>query len=245
MSVTKDVHIVDCVQQMAADKIVVIDVIRGFTTAAAALNAGAARVLCVSTAADALAVARAHPGAMLAGEQAGLPPAGFELGNSPRDALAYCHAGSVVVLLTQNGTRALVRAKRAPTLVAAAAVNVSATAAWLRRQTQPGAVQIVCTDRVGEDHACAEHLAALLAGRSADELATASRVRAAADCHLAVWRRCHEPEACRAFRADADVCAAVDAYDFAMIGHERGMCVELVAEPPQDTDPVHEWTANA
>ena len=113
-----DIHIVNSLRETAADTVVMVDVIRGFTTAAAALNAGAAHVLCVSTAADALMLARAHPGALLAGEEAGLPPAGFELGNSPRDMGATCQPGTVVVLLTQNGTRELVRARPAPTLIA-------------------------------------------------------------------------------------------------------------------------------
>ena len=45
--------------------------------------------------------------------------------------------------------------------------------------------------------------------------------------------------------ADADDCAAVDAYDFAMIGRARGAYVELVAEPLSDTDTAPRWAANA
>src|SRR4051794_777891 len=230
MSVVSDVSIVADGTGARADTVVVVDVVRAFTTAAAALAAGAARVICAPTADDALAMRRTDPGAVLAGEEWGTPPAGFDLGNSPRELSRAGVRGAVVVLLSQNGTRSLAEAREAPTLLAAAAVNLAATAAWIRsRNAASRGVRIVCTDPNGEDRACAEHLAALVAGGAADARATAALVRTAADRHLEVWRRFHPPGACQGFRDDVDECAAVDAYDFAMVGRALGTCVELRA----------------
>lgn len=113
------------------------------------LDAGAAGVLCVSSVQEARALGRARPAAMLAGERWGLAPVGFQLANSPREMTAPHVSGALVVLVTQNGTAALVRCRHALILLAVAAVNMSATAAWIRSHEPAGPVRIVCTDSAG------------------------------------------------------------------------------------------------
>jgi 2-phosphosulfolactate phosphatase len=215
------VEIVDSTHERArgtAATTVVVDVIRAFTTAAAALDAGARRVVCVETVAAAQELAASRPGALLAGEEWGLPPAGFHAGNSPLELAAAPVAGRDVVLRSQNGTAALAAAVAAPRLLAAGLVNVSATARWIGRHGDRE-VTIVCSSDGDEDRACAEQLAEALAGRAPG--VHRARLRAAAAEHVAVWRRFHEPAAVRAFERDVEACLTLDVYDFAMLAASR------------------------
>ena len=63
--------------------VVVIDVIRAFTTAAVAFERGVTEIACVPSTEAARDLRRRHPGSLLAGEVNGLRPAGFDFGNSP------------------------------------------------------------------------------------------------------------------------------------------------------------------
>ncbi len=128
-----------------AECAVVIDALRATTTMAALMDAGASSVSAVSDIAQARDMASAA-GALLAGEVHGLPPEGFDLGNSPVEALEADLRGRDVVLFTTNGTRALCSAK---------ADIVSRRGADKRlgsgKDTRPttGAVRVVCAGNHG------------------------------------------------------------------------------------------------
>ncbi len=63
---------------------VVVDALRASATAAMLFDAGAAEILAVREVAEARAARREWPNALLCGERGGLPPDGFDFGNSPR-----------------------------------------------------------------------------------------------------------------------------------------------------------------
>jgi 2-phosphosulfolactate phosphatase len=87
--------------------VVVIDVIRATTSLLAMLEGGCAEVLIAPTLEAARTYRQAHPEVLLAGEEHGRTPVGFDFGNSPvafSDALL---AGRRVVFATTNGTRAV------------------------------------------------------------------------------------------------------------------------------------------
>jgi 2-phosphosulfolactate phosphatase len=130
---------------MAADYRVVVDVLRATTTIATLFAAGLDNLL----AADDIDVARSRAKAekrLLFGEVNGLPPAGFDHGNSPEAAFEAPVAGRGAVLFTTNGTRALTAlAKRGP-LTAGALVNASAIA---RDAVKHERVVIVCAGSAG------------------------------------------------------------------------------------------------
>ena len=63
--------------------VVVIDVLRAFTTAAYAFSAGASSISLVSTVEHAFALKERYSEALLMGEDQGLPIDGFDDGNSP------------------------------------------------------------------------------------------------------------------------------------------------------------------
>ena len=112
-----------------AQAAVVVDVIRATTTAVAFLEAGA-QELWLAPDHDA-ARALQSEGFLVAGETGGLPPPGFDLGNSPKEALAAPVAGRRVAMSTTNGTRAVHRAAaRAREVALGSLWNLSAVARW-------------------------------------------------------------------------------------------------------------------
>jgi len=114
-----------------AEAAVVVDVIRATTTAVALLEAGALELWLAPDHETALALK--GEGFLIAGETAGLRPPGFDLGNSPREALAAPVAGKRVVMSTTNGTRAAHRAAdRARKVALGSLWNLSAVARWAR-----------------------------------------------------------------------------------------------------------------
>lgn len=121
-------------EQIAGRSVVVFDVLRATTTMATALAAGAAEVRVFDSIDAASLAARDYAASdrLLCGEMKCLAPPGFDLGNSPRDYSAQRVAGKTIFLSTTNGTRAIVAARGAARLFAAALVNASATGAALR-----------------------------------------------------------------------------------------------------------------
>jgi 2-phosphosulfolactate phosphatase len=211
--------------------VVVIDVIRAFTTAAAAFAAGAERILCVETVDEAFGLRESHPGAILMGEVHGARPDGFDFGNSPVQIATANLAGRLIIQRTSNGTRGLVAAAGAETVLAAAATNVSATAEWIGAE-RPGAdVTALCTGSLSEDEACARHLDAILRGDDPSPAALAAAVRFAGEEHRQRWQAGGGGEDADdpIFDADMAACADVDRYGFVMLGRAAGRTVELRA----------------
>jgi 2-phosphosulfolactate phosphatase len=109
--------------------VVVFDVLRATTTMAAALAAGVQEIRVFGSLDEAAKAARRHEGPrILCGEANCLPPAGFDLGNSPGAFTRERHAGLTAYMSTTNGTRAIVAAKGAAAIYAGALVNASAVA---------------------------------------------------------------------------------------------------------------------
>lgn len=106
--------------------IVVADVFRATTVIVTALSCGH-RVYPVATVEEALAVSSHLNDAVLAGEQAGITPDGFDLNNSPA-AIASLDGNRPVVLLTSAGTQLLAQARGAHAIYVACLRNLKATA---------------------------------------------------------------------------------------------------------------------
>lgn len=117
---------------IAERAVVVFDVLRATTTIAAALHAGVSKIHVFGDLTGAKTAANAGGGnRILCGEFRCLPPAGFDLGNSPC-AFNDTHRGREMFLSTTNGTRAFLAARDARLLLAGAIVNASAVARLLR-----------------------------------------------------------------------------------------------------------------
>lgn len=164
--------------------VVVIDVLRAFTTAAWLFERGVTRVLGVDERERARTLRdEILPDALLAGESGGRPLPDFDLGNSPtevRDAADDWLAGRTVVQRTSAGTQGLVRAAGSPLLLAASFVTAGATAATLRAAGVDAVTFVVTGASLGrdgdEDLAAAELIAARLAGDDPDPGTYTARV---------------------------------------------------------------------
>lgn len=107
---------------------VAIDVLRASSTATVALARGAREIVPAASVPQARRLRRRLPGYLLMGERGGLPPPGFDLGNSPLEALRAPIAGRGIVLTTSNGTRLLHRLAPAPAVMVGCLLNRSAVA---------------------------------------------------------------------------------------------------------------------
>jgi 2-phosphosulfolactate phosphatase len=109
--------------ERSADVCLVVDVLRATTTIATLLARGVRAVEIVGSVEEAVARRGALPGAFACGEVGGLPPPGFDYGNSPAEFAALACADRTAILYTSNGTRALRRVAGAPAVFAGALVN--------------------------------------------------------------------------------------------------------------------------
>lgn len=100
---------------------VIVDALRASATAAMLLDANATRIHCVATVDEARALKQKLPDALLYGERGGLPPEGFDFGNSPREATHA--AGREVVFTTTTGTTRLFEAQGAARVLMGSCVN--------------------------------------------------------------------------------------------------------------------------
>lgn len=109
--------------------VVAVDVFRATTVIVTALARGHP-IYPVSTVEEASEVATRLHDPLLAGEQAGVKPAGFDLNNSPAavEALPNCRP---IVLVTSAGTQLLSEARGARSIYVACLRNMIATAAQL------------------------------------------------------------------------------------------------------------------
>ena len=104
---------------------VIVDALRASATAAMLLDAGATEIIVVAEVEEAFKLKESHPDALLYGERGGLPPEGFDHGNSPRETKAA--KGRPVIFTTSNGSARLHEAYGAPALYLASTVNALAT----------------------------------------------------------------------------------------------------------------------
>ncbi len=107
---------------------VVIDVLRASSSIVTLLDRGAATVVPAESIEAAVALHERLPDHLLCGERGGLPPAGFDYGNSPAEFSRLDLAGKGVILATSNGTRLLTTLASAPAVLVGALLNRSAAA---------------------------------------------------------------------------------------------------------------------
>lgn len=105
---------------------IIVDALRASATAAMLLHDGAKRLFVVREVAEAFAAREAMPGVLLFGERGGLPPGGFDFGNSPRTVAAA--QGRDVVLTTTTGAQRVIEAWGAHAIYMASTVNATAAA---------------------------------------------------------------------------------------------------------------------
>jgi 2-phosphosulfolactate phosphatase len=176
---------VDLAEAGPDEVVVVVDVLRAFTTVPWLYERGAVEVLAVETAASAFdlraeLVAAGVTPVVLAGEDGGRQLEGFDLGNSPVEISRQRFDGATVVHRTSAGTQGLLRCADSRWSFAASFVNAAATVTAVRATGADQATFVVTGASLGrdgdEDLACAELLAARLRGLDPDPAPFLARV---------------------------------------------------------------------
>lgn len=213
-------------QASRGDTVIVIDVLRSFTTAAVALANGAAGVYPAEGVSAAANLAAAIPNAVLVGAVGGGDPVpGFDFGNSPWQLMQTDLAGKNVVMTTAAGVRGLQRFGRAHRLYAASLVCARATAAAILASGAEEVCFVITgewVDRDGdEDIACADYIEALLRGERPDPESFTLRVR-----NSDFGRRFSSGAWPHLPRGDLELATHADLFDFAMpVGCEAGRLI--------------------
>lgn len=202
----------------ATGAVVVIDVLRAFTTAAYALAGGASRIILVGEVDEALALKRANPEWLAMGEVGGRRPDGFDLPNSPVHAASANLSGSTIVQRTSAGTRGVVNAAQAGRLWCASLVCASATARAVAEAGIGAPTYVITGDwperadlNGDDDRLTAEHIERIRMGDTAGSAAVATAVAASAEARrtIALGDGHVDP-------ADIEYATRVDHFDFAM-----------------------------
>jgi 2-phosphosulfolactate phosphatase len=202
----------DC--HTAQGVVIVIDVLRAFSTAAYAFSRGANEILLVSTVEEALSLKSSIPNAKAMGEVGGLRPQGFDFGNSPTYIDQADLSGITMIHRTSAGTQGVVRSQGAQIMLASSFVVANATARYIANLSAPDVTFVITGKSYNggdEDLACAEYLEALLNGNNPDVKPFIKRVMESRDAFP------HLDPAQRDFPfSDLEYCSQVDKFDFAM-----------------------------
>jgi 2-phosphosulfolactate phosphatase len=134
---------------LAGSVVVVIDALRASVTIAAALHAGAERIIPTLTVEEALSWRdRLGGSVLLGGERGGVLIPGFDLDNSPGHYTPGVVAGRTVIFTTTNGTAALRHAGHAARVLVGSLVNASAVCDAAGSDDRP--VHLLCAGTAGE-----------------------------------------------------------------------------------------------
>ena len=200
----------------ATGMVVVIDVLRAFTTAAYAFDGGAENITLVSTIEQAFALKEQVPEALLMGEVDGLPIQGFDLSNSPFEIAQTNLIGSRLIQRTTAGTQGVIRSTNATTLLTSSLVCADATARLIQEQSPESLTFVITGRRPGgwgdEDAACADYIEVLLKGGIPDPEPFLERVR------LSPTGQLFSDPSRREFRAiDLEYSVQLNRFHFAML----------------------------
>jgi 2-phosphosulfolactate phosphatase len=203
----------DC--HTATGTVVVIDVLRAFSTAAYAFSLGAKEILLVGTVEEALSLRPQIPNSKVIGEVNGLRPDRFDFGNSPTYLSQENLSGLTMIQRTTAGTQGAVRSGNAEVLLATSFVVAKATVEHVKRLGSDQVTFVITgrddQDSGDEDLACAEYLEASLRGQQPNPQPFIQRVLASRDAahHF-------DPNKIGFPITDLDSCTQVDKFDFAM-----------------------------
>ncbi|HEY5730734.1 MAG TPA: 2-phosphosulfolactate phosphatase [Anaerolineales bacterium] len=198
----------------AAGVVIVVDILREFSTAAYAFSRGAEKVVPVGDIDEALSLKSEIPNSKAMGEVRGLPPEGFDFGNSPTHILEHDLSGITLIQRTGAGTQGAVRCKNADVLLTSSFVVADATVKYVKFLACEDVTFVITGETYSggdEDFACAEYLESRFKGHNADTKPFIQRVYDCKDAgeHL-------DPNRPEFPVTDLEYCTDIGALDFAM-----------------------------
>jgi 2-phosphosulfolactate phosphatase len=146
--------------EQAKGLVVVIDVLRAFSTACYAFHNNAYTILPVETVEEALELHKKHSDYLLLGERHGKPIEGFAYTNSPAQIKSVDFSDRTIIMTTSQGTKGIMRATHADEVITGSFVNSSAIVDYVNHKL-PSTVSFVCTDASypdNEDYMCASYI---------------------------------------------------------------------------------------
>ncbi|MFO7930058.1 MAG: 2-phosphosulfolactate phosphatase [Desulfosalsimonas sp.] len=167
-----DIRIVNYAQGAAESRglAVIIDVFRAFSAACYAFDRGAQKIIASESLETAREIKKQNPHYLLMGERHAKKPPDFDFGNSPSEIAEKDLSGKTLVHTTHAGTKALLAARNAETVITGSFVNAGAVAGFIK-SLSPASVFLVCAGFEGkteaaEDTLCANYIRGLLSGQS-------------------------------------------------------------------------------
>jgi 2-phosphosulfolactate phosphatase len=205
---------------------VIIDVFRAFTTEAYIFSNGANKIIPVLDLDEACKLKKENPTFILAGERGGLKPEGFDYGNSPTEVLNVNFSGKTIIHTTSNGTKGLVKAINAGTVLAGSFVIADSLVDYIKRNNSDD-VCLVSTSRDeendNEDILLAHYIKDILNGKRVDQAAIKAKLRATA-AHSFLLKEAGVPQ------SDIDLCLDFSRFNFIIKKKTKGDLVYLVRE---------------
>ena len=199
--------------------VVVIDVLRAFTTAAFAFAAGAKEIILVGGIDEAFALKDTMPDALLMGENRGIFIPGFDYGNSPAALMNEDLNGRSLIQRTTAGTQGVVNSINADQIMCSSFVVADATVRLIQ-SLNPDQVTFVNTgirphvQGYGrEDIACSDYITALLYNEALNPEPYLQRV---ATSREGIIHTLNEDE-----KADIQCAIDLDRFNFAMLVHKQ------------------------
>jgi len=213
----------------ATGVVLIIDVLRAFSTAAYAFSRGAREIRLVSTVEEAIELKTQIPNSKAMGEVGGLPPEGFDFGNSPTRILEHDLTGITLIQRTGAGTQGAVRSVNADVMLATSFVVAQGTINYIL-QLRPDEITFVITGIHGmdndEDAACAEFLEKQFTGQAVDADPYVQRVRNSRDAQQHLGDHPQLP------KSDLDYCTRINYFNFAMpITRNNGHLIMRAIKP--------------
>jgi 2-phosphosulfolactate phosphatase len=223
-------HLDDC--HTATGTVIVIDVLRAFSTAAYAFSLGAKEIVLVGTVEEALSLRPQIPNSKVMGEVNGIRPDGFDFGNSPTYLSQEDLSDVTMIQRTTAGTQGVVRSRNAEVLLAASFVVADATVQHVKK-LGTDQINFVITGRDSngsggdEDLACAEYLEMLLKGEQPNPQPFIQRVLTSRDAS-----QHFDPNKIGFPITDLDYCTQIDKFHFAMpIERKDGSLIMRCTKP--------------
>src|SRR3989344_4363733 len=153
---------------------VVIDVFRAFTTEAYIFANGASKIIPVENLEVAYKLKEDNPEYVLIGERKGIKPEGFDFGNSPTEVLDIDFSGKTIIHTTSNGTKGLVNASNAETVLVGSFVVADSIIKYIKNNNFQN-ISLISTapyteNDDNEDILLAYYIRDVLSGNKVDEL---------------------------------------------------------------------------
>lgn len=169
----------DTIQAIPNDFVVVIDVIRAFTTACYAYSRNPSVIYPVAEISEAKDWKKKNPNVILVGERYGVSIPGFDYNNSPSQMGVADLYGKTIVMTTTAGTRGLLAVPAKAIVITGSFVNSGAIVSYIQKEN-PKTVTFLCTDDRyydSEDFLCASFIKSRLEGAPLSFTAMRAHIR--------------------------------------------------------------------